>query len=73
MGIIFVICCILVGIFLTIRILLPREVWTRVLAEIITGGLRAVWRLVVVLCKDYIGRRNVISRLFDRIKHRRNQ
>ncbi len=71
LGIMFVISCILVGIFLTTRILLPREVWTHVLAEIITAGLRALWRLIVVLCKGYIARREAIFRLFERIKRRK--
>ncbi len=71
MGIIFVISCILVGIFLTIRILLPREVWTHVLAEIITAGLRALWRLILVLCKGYVARREAILKLFDRIRRHR--
>jgi len=68
LGIIFVISCVLVGVFLTIRILLPREVWTHVLAEIITQGLRGLWRLVVILCKGYIARRKVIFKLLERIK-----
>ena len=67
LGIMFVICCVLVGIFLTIRILLPREIWTHVFAEIITAGFRALWRLVALLCRAYIARRKAMLKLFDRI------
>ena len=67
LGIMFVICCVLVGIFLTIKMLLPREIWTHVFAEIITAGLRALWRLVALVCKAYIARRKAILKLFDKI------
>lgn len=62
---------IVIGVFLTIRIILPREVWTEVFAEIIHDALQGLWRLVFGPRKVHIARRKKRSKLLGGKKRHR--